>query len=141
MGYKAVNDLSKRPVCHEAGCQCPAVVNLSRPTGDDALDGRIGSKLHPIQSSLTTRSSEGFHHLAHGNADAGQVDAAEIACGGKPGGPQEVINYSGGAFTGQMALSPCRGSRIMLLTNDEAARFGLPGRTQIVGSRRTSPST
>lgn len=44
-------------------------------------------------------------------------------------------------LTGQMALSPCSGSRMMLLTKEEAARFGLPGRTQMVGRRNTRPST
>src|SRR5688500_20209539 len=43
--------------------------------------------------------------------------------------------------TGQIASSPRKGSRIMLLTNEEAARFGLPGRTHIVGNLSTTPST
>jgi hypothetical protein len=30
---------------------------------------------------------------------------------------------------------------MMLLTKEEAARFGLPGRTQMVGRRNTRPST
>ena len=42
--------------------------------------------------------------------------------------------------TGQTASLPFSGSRIMLLTNDEAALFGLPGRTQIVGNRNIRPS-
>ncbi|AZU47433.1 cysteine synthase [Aeromonas hydrophila] len=44
-------------------------------------------------------------------------------------------------LTGHTVTSPCSGSRMMLLTNDEAARFGLPGRTQMVGRRSARPST
>lgn len=45
------------------------------------------------------------------------------------------------AFTGHTACSPCSGSRMMPLANDEAALFGLPGRTLMVGRRSTRPST
>ena len=43
--------------------------------------------------------------------------------------------------TGQTAPIPARGSRMMPLANEEAARFGLPGRTTTVGMRRLRPST
>ncbi|CAE6843779.1 hypothetical protein R75465_06841 [Paraburkholderia aspalathi] len=43
--------------------------------------------------------------------------------------------------TGHTAASPFSGSRMMPLANDEAAAFGLPGRTLIVGRRNTRPST
>ena len=43
--------------------------------------------------------------------------------------------------TGQIASTPFKGSRMMLLANDEAARLGLPGRTVIVGRRKERPST
>jgi hypothetical protein len=42
--------------------------------------------------------------------------------------------------TGQTASTPDSGSRMMPLANDDAARFGLPGRTTIVGSRSARPS-
>ena len=42
--------------------------------------------------------------------------------------------------TGQIASSPLRGSRTTPLANDDAAAFGRPGRTVIVGSRITRPS-
>ncbi len=42
--------------------------------------------------------------------------------------------------TGQIASTPDRGSRMMPLANDDAARLGLPGRTVTVGSRRLRPS-
>ncbi len=45
------------------------------------------------------------------------------------------------ALTGQIAGSPFNGSRMMPLANDEAAAFGRPGRTLIVGNRNTRPST
>jgi hypothetical protein len=42
--------------------------------------------------------------------------------------------------TGRTASRPFSGSRMMLEKNEDAARFGLPGRTQIVGSRMPTPS-
>ena len=44
------------------------------------------------------------------------------------------------ALTGQTAGSPFNGSRMMPLANEEAAAFGRPGRTLIVGNRSTRPS-
>ena len=41
--------------------------------------------------------------------------------------------------TGRTASSPFRGSRMMLEKNPDAARFGAPGRTQIVGRRMPDP--
>ena len=43
-------------------------------------------------------------------------------------------------LTGQIASTPFNGSRRMPLANDDAALFGLPGRTLIVGRRRLRPS-
>ena len=42
--------------------------------------------------------------------------------------------------TGQTEISPFSGSRNRLLANDDAAAFGRPGRTLIVGSRMARPS-
>ena len=42
--------------------------------------------------------------------------------------------------TGSTASWPASGSRMMLEKKPDAALLGLPGRTQIVGSRRLSPS-
>ncbi len=42
--------------------------------------------------------------------------------------------------TGQIAISPASGSRTMPLAKLEAAAFGLPGRTTIVGRRTARPS-
>jgi len=42
--------------------------------------------------------------------------------------------------TGQIASTPASGSRMMPLANEEAALFGLPGRTVTVGRRRLRPS-
>src|SRR5690348_5242 len=44
------------------------------------------------------------------------------------------------AATGQFATLPARGSRMIELANDDAALFGLPGRTTIVGKRSDRPS-
>jgi hypothetical protein len=42
--------------------------------------------------------------------------------------------------TGRVASCPASGSRMMPEKNPEAALFGLPGRTQIVGRRMPMPS-
>ena len=42
--------------------------------------------------------------------------------------------------TGHSASTPASGSRMMPLANDDAALFGLPGRTVTVGSRSERPS-
>ena len=42
--------------------------------------------------------------------------------------------------TGQIDATPFSGSRMMPLANDEAARLGLPGRTEMVGRRSERPS-
>ena len=42
--------------------------------------------------------------------------------------------------TGQTASAPASGSRMMLLAKVEAALFGLPGRTTMVGRRSARPS-
>jgi hypothetical protein len=44
------------------------------------------------------------------------------------------------AATGQTATRPDRGSRTMLLANEDAARFVRPGRMTIVSSLRARPS-
>ena len=43
--------------------------------------------------------------------------------------------------TGRTASSPASGSRMMLEKKPDAALFGLPGRTQIVGRRMDIPSS
>ena len=42
--------------------------------------------------------------------------------------------------TGQIASTPASGSRMIPLKNDDAAAFGLPGRTVTVMSRAARPS-
>ncbi|MCY1440724.1 hypothetical protein D9M71_570090 [compost metagenome] len=42
--------------------------------------------------------------------------------------------------TGQTAVSPFNGSRMIELKKVEAALFGLPGRTTMVGSLKIRPS-
>ncbi|VTP60135.1 Uncharacterised protein [Serratia rubidaea] len=69
---------------------------------------------------------------------AGRVAAWIKFCTTRPG--LESHSVSSGD-TGHTAASPCSGSRIMPLANDEAALFGLPGRTLMVGRRSTRPST
>ena len=43
--------------------------------------------------------------------------------------------------TGSTASSPASGSRMMLEKKPDAALFGLPGRTQMVGRRMLMPSS
>ena len=45
-----------------------------------------------------------------------------------------------GRAIGQGAAMPFNGSRIMPLANEEAARLGLPGRTEMVGNLKARPS-
>ena len=44
------------------------------------------------------------------------------------------------SFTGSTASCPASGSRMMFEKKPDAALFGLPGRTQMVGSRMPTPS-
>ena len=53
----------------------------------------------------------------------------------------EANQWRTSSDTGSTASRPLSGSRMMLEKNPEAARFGAPGRTQIVGSRSAIPST
>ena len=52
----------------------------------------------------------------------------------------EANQWRTSAETGRTAGRPCRGSRMMPEKKPDAARFGAPGRTQIVGSRIAMPS-
>jgi hypothetical protein len=53
----------------------------------------------------------------------------------------DEIHMGVSGFTGQMADSPFKGSRMMELTKEDAAWLGFPGLTVMVGSRATRPST
>ena len=52
----------------------------------------------------------------------------------------ESIHMRASGPTGQTTSWPLSGSRKMLLAKLDAARFGLPGRTTMVGSRSERPS-
>ena len=54
-------------------------------------------------------------------------------------GDASAITVSGD--TGQTASRPVSGSRMIEEAKVEAARFGRPGRTTTVGSRKARPST
>ena len=51
-----------------------------------------------------------------------------------------TVYFKDERLTGQIAGSPTSGSRTIELAKVDAALFGLPGRTTIVGSRRARPS-
>ena len=52
-----------------------------------------------------------------------------------------VIQWRTLSVTGRIACCPTSGSRMIPEKKPEAARLGLPGRTQIVGRRRPMPRT
>ena len=52
----------------------------------------------------------------------------------------DVIQVAVVGATGHTASTPDSGSRMMPLANEDAARFGLPGRTVTVGRRNERPS-
>src|SRR6266545_5150317 len=52
----------------------------------------------------------------------------------------DVTHIAVSGATGQIASTPANGSRMTPLANDDAALFGLPGRTVTVGRRRLRPS-
>jgi hypothetical protein len=52
----------------------------------------------------------------------------------------EVTHSFVSGATGHAASTPDSGSRMMPLANEDAALFGLPGRTVTVGRRRLRPS-
>lgn len=149
MGDETVDDVGKRPVCHEAEgagalvVDAPGQLATMRSTAGSAANCTRSRALAPpvrvrvssisptvtlMPGRLTLRQSPVAGSLA-----ASRKFATTVA------GLESQRRRSG--LTGQMAFSPCSGSRMMLLTNDEAARFGLPGRTQMVGRRSTRPST
>ncbi len=149
MGDETVDDVGKRPVCREAEGAGPLVVDASRPARHDALDGRIGGKLHPIPGRLATGPGEGLSISPTVTLMPGRLMLRASPVAGSLAASRKFATTVAGlesqrrrsGLTGQMALSPCSGSRMMLLTKEEAARFGLPGRTQMVGRRNTRPST
>ena len=53
----------------------------------------------------------------------------------------ELIHRSVSSGTGQTVSMPASGSRMMPLTNEDAAALGAPGRTATVGKRQAIPST
>lgn len=67
-----------------------------------------------------------------------EIDAALIIDSTQRRGEVMKTGVSGG--TGQIAVSPFKGSRIIELKNVDAALLGLPGRTTIVGNLKTRPS-
>ena len=85
------------------------------------------------------------HHVAYGDRNARHADTAVKA---ERGGrclmtDQQVVDDPWRALhpmrvvgaTGQMASTPASGSRMMPLAKLDAALFGLPGRTVMVGKR------
>ena len=84
---------------------------MSAPRG---IEGRISERFHPQSGRQVVRADEGVDAVA---ASSGIIVGA----------------------TGQVA-SPVSGSRMIEEAKVDAARFGLPGRTTMVGRRRMRPS-
>jgi hypothetical protein len=99
-----------------------------------------GPATRPIASSISRTVSVipgRFTTRLDGQADAGESCACMKASTARFG---ERIHTPVVSGTGHSASTPLRGSRMMPLANEDAARFGLPGRTTIVGRRSDRPS-
>ena len=88
--------------------------------------------------SPTVQATPGMVRLMRGPSFS---RVSEAACTRKPAAERglacQCITLSS---TGSTASLPASGSRMMLEKKPEAALFGLPGRTQMVGRRMPTPS-
>ena len=143
------DDVPKTGIGDETQPRSRAASKISRPAGDDAADGGVG--LAPDQRHLVgPRPPQRRDHLAHGDGKARHGQAAPRAQGavsmvaahgsesrwpGRAGDPVThiVIDRQHGLKPGQRLADDAR-------KNPEAALFGLPGRTTMVGSRMPTPS-
>src|SRR3954469_25934488 len=125
-------------------------VEAAGPAGDDCCDRRIGFAPNAFGCVVARDFAQSLDLLGHRRGDArhGQVAPSPEPRGiDRSGVDQEADRRAGEACqcitssgTGSTASSPLSGSRMMLEKKPEAALLGLPGRTQIVGSRMPTPS-
>ena len=112
---------------------------------------RIELPLHAIGHGVSRDAAQRRDHLADADQNSRDVDRARMrelrgrrlvaddASWRSPCAARTPTCASSRA-TGQIASTPASGSRMMPLANDDAALFGLPGRTVTVGRRRLRPS-
>ena len=134
----------------EAEFKRPLRIEVARPAGDDADDKGSGSRVIRLATfSPATRSSAaicsptvaempGMVRLRRGPIFAVSMVPAWIR---KPTAERgEACQCRTSSDTGKIASWPARGSRRMPEKKPEAALFGKPGRTQMVGRRMPTPS-
>ena len=121
------------------------------PRRHDAIDRRIVLPLHAIGDGVAGHASQRRDHLLDRDENARHIDRArraECRCRrfvaddqiGDGRARRAHPHPRASRATGQIASTPESGSRMIPLANDDAALFGLPGRTVTVGSRRLRPS-
>ena len=138
------------------------VVAPTRPAGfSDHVKARAADLADPgVAEKAVSERPDLIFHLAGVVSGEAEIDfekgyrvnldgmrALLEACRKLPAPPKFVFASSVAAFGGELpdvlddSTTPASGSRMMPLANDDAARFGLPGRTTMVGSRIERPST
>jgi hypothetical protein len=123
-------------------------VKIAGPAGDDFGNCLVRLAADELDGVISANSAERFKLLGHGAGKAGEREGAAVlkSCGIQFGGLNEKLHGSAGRSVPMAhgvapeAASTGKGSRMMFEKNPEAARFGFPGRTQIVGMRSATPS-
>ena len=88
--------------------------------------------------SPTVQATPGMVRLMRGPSFS---RVSEAACTRKPAAELRAgVPVHHALLTGSTASLPASGSRMMLEKKPDAALFGVPGRTQMVGSRMPTPS-
>ena len=123
---------------------------VRRPRRDDAVDRRIELPFDAIGHGVAGDAAQRGDHVADRDEMPGTL--TERVCANAAAGASwptmmlamtvrgDVTHIRVVRATGQIASTPDSGSRMMPLANDDAALFGLPGRTVTVGRRRLRPS-
>ena len=121
-----------------------------RPATDDPLDFGIRLPTDMLHRLGSGGALQRCHHVADLHGEPGHDEGTGVlnAAGRSWARIRAAIAWRGDKIairvsgdTGHSASRPVSGSRMMLLANDEAARFGFPGRTTMVGKRTARPST
>ena len=128
----------------------PSRLDALRPALDDARDQRIGSQAgcarprarrrsarNAAICSATVQHTPGMERLMRGPSASRASPAAWMRKPTAARGLAWVCTTVSG--TGSVASIPASGSRMMPEKKPEAALFGLPGRTTMLGSRMPTP--
>ena len=127
-----------------------ARIEVAGPAGDDPLDRRVGLAADERRRLAPATPLERRDLVADGRRTPGIVrfrraPSAErsmsAACRKNPTAERGLAcQWRTSSRTGSTASSPTSGSRMMLEKKPDAALFGFPGRTQMVGRRSPIPS-